>query len=100
MEQPSWTAMKIWDWLGSGREVKIEFGAKGGAGKSRPWIFDPTNDNDNIVGKVLNTWYEVEEEAEKAFETIMYAREAEGKGRTRDLWKEVVGPRFNIDEEE
>ena len=93
-------AMKIWERLGSRREVKIEFGAKGGVGDSRPWISDPTNDSNNVVGRVLDTWYEVREEAERAFETIMYAREVEGKGRTRDLWKEVMGPRFNIDKEE
>ena len=93
-------AMRIWEQLGSGREIKIEFGAKGRAGKKRPWISDPTNDSNNVVEKVMDTWREVRREAEKAFETIMYAREVDGKGRTCSLWKEVMGPRFNIDGEE
>ena len=29
----------------------------------------------------------------------MYAKSVEGKGKTRDLWKEVMGPRFNVEEE-
>ena len=33
-----------------------------------------------------------------AWETVMYAKGVEGKGNTRDLWKEIMGPRFNVEE--
>lgn len=93
-------AMKVWEQLGSGRRLEVKFGARGRPGTERPWIADPTNDGNNVVGRILDTWSEVREEAERAFETIMYARTVQGKGQTRDLWKEVMGPRFNVDEED
>lgn len=93
-------AVKIWELLGSGRRLEVQFGARGRPGTERPWIADPTNDSNNVVGRILDTWGEVREEAEKAFETIMYARTAQGEGQTRDLWKEIMGPRFNVDEED
>ena len=93
-------AMKIWELLGSGRHLEIKFGARGNVGTARPWIADPTNDSNNVVGRILNTWKEVQEEAERAFETIMYAKTVQGQGQTRDLWKEIMGPRFNIDDED
>lgn len=93
-------AMNIWEQLGSGRRIEVNFGARGRVGTERPWIADPTNDSNNVVGRILDTWSEVQEEAEKAFDTIMYARTAQGIGQTRDLWKEIMGPRFNVDEED
>ena len=92
--------MKVWEQIGSRRNIRIQFGARGRAGQERPWISDPANDSNNAAAKSLNTWHEVQEEAEKAFETIMYAKQVEGQGRTRDLWKEIMGPRFNVDDEE
>ena len=92
--------MKIWEQIGSGRDIRIQFGERGCPGPERPWISDPANDSNNAAAKSLDTWQEIQDEAEKAFETIMYARQVEGQGRTRDLWKEVLGPRFNVDDEE
>lgn len=92
--------MTIWEQLGSGRDIHVQFGARGRAGQERPWISDPANDSNNAAAKSLDTWHEVQEEADNAFETIMYARQVEGQGRTRDLWKEIMGPRFNVDDEE
>ena len=93
-------AMAIWEQIGSGRDIQVRFGATGRVGRDRPWISDPANDSNNVAAKFLSTWRDVREEAERAFETIMYARQVEAQGRTRDLWKEVMGPRFNVDEEE
>ena len=92
--------MKIWEQLGSRRDIRVRFGARGRAGRERPWISDPANDSNNAAAKSLDTWQEIQDEAEKAFETVMYARQVEGQGRTRDLWKEVLGPRFNVDDED
>lgn len=92
-------AARVFEWLGRGEKLKVSFGKRGTTGSARPWISDPTNDSNNVVARVLDTWNEVTQEAEAAWETIMYAKSVEGKGVTRDLWKEVMGPRFNIDEE-
>ena len=90
---------RVYEWLGRGEELSLSFGKRGKIGSERPWISDPTNDSNNVVTRVVSQWDEVIEEAEKAWETIMYAKSVEGKGKTRDLWKEVMGPRFNFEEE-
>ena len=92
-------AARIFEWLGRGEALKVYFGKRGKVGSERPWISDPTNDTNNVVARVLGSWDEVTQEAEKAWEIIMYAKSVAGKGTTRDLWKEVMGPRFNVDEE-
>ena len=92
-------AARIFEWLGREENLRISFMARGAVGDERPWISDPTNDSNNIVAKVIETWNEVRQEAEKAWETIMYAKSVERKGATRDLWKEVMGPRFNVEED-
>ena len=90
---------RVYEWLGRGEDFELNFGKRGKVGKERPWISDPTNDSNNVVTRVISQWDEITEEAEKAWETIMYAKSVEGKGQTHDLWKEVVGPRFNVEEE-
>ena len=90
---------RVYEWLGRGEEFKLNFGKRGKIGRERPWISDPTNDSNNVVGRVLNQWDEITEKAEEAWETIMYAKSVEGKGQTRGLWKEVMGPRFNVEQE-
>ena len=91
---------RIFEWLGRGDDLHITFGKRGKSGTERPWISDPANDSNNVVARAVDSWLEIEEEAEKAWETLIYARTVEGEGRTRDLWKEVMGPRFNTRTEE
>ncbi|MDE0408604.1 MAG: CBASS oligonucleotide cyclase [Alphaproteobacteria bacterium] len=91
---------RIFEWLGRGDDLHITFGKRGRSGSERPWISDPANDSNNVVARALASWSEIEEEAEKAWETLIYARTVEGEGRTRDLWKEVMGPRFNTSAED
>ena len=92
-------AAKVLERLGRGGTLSIGFGQRGRIGGVRPWISDPTNDSNNVVGNVLDAWAEITEEAETAWETIMYAKGVEGKGHTLDLWKEIMGPPFNVTEE-
>ena len=92
-------AARVFEWLGREETLSIGFSKRGKIGSTRPWISDPTNDSNNVVAKVLDDWKEVTGEAEMAWETVMYAKGVEGKGNTRDLWKEIMGPRFNIEED-
>jgi len=65
------------------------------------FIGDPAN-NENNTAKALNknSWNEIVNEANEAFETLNYAQARNFIGDTIAEWKRVFGPSFNIDEEE
>ena len=85
--------------LGSDRPVEIYFlGAIGTKSFDTPWIADPTNNENNTINMSDNEWDEVVKTAETGFETLSFARTVQEKGETLELWKEVFGPSFNIQE--
>lgn len=91
----------FFEFLGSGNSVKVYFsGAIGPQPVSSPWIADPTNNENNTLMLSNNEWEEIVEEAERGFETISYARVVQETGKTLDLWKEIFGPTFNIQNQE
>ncbi|MDD5639671.1 MAG: CBASS oligonucleotide cyclase [Candidatus Pacebacteria bacterium] len=66
---------------------------------SHVYIADPTNEENNIVKSVSNTeWTIVKKRADTAFETLLLADGEENMMPTIDLWKEVFGNDFNINE--
>lgn len=90
----------FFEFLGNGYPVKVYFpGAIGPETGSTPCIADPTNNENNTVRLSDSEWNEVIEVAELGFETISYAQNVQEKGKTLDLWKEVFGPSFNIQEQ-
>ena len=91
----------FFEFFGNGNPVKVYFsGAIGPRTGSAPWIADPTNNENNTVRLSESEWDEVVEVAENSFETISYAQVVGEAGKTLDLWKEVFGPSFNIQEQE
>ena len=91
----------FFEFLGNGNPIEVYFsGAIGPRTGSAPWIADPTNNENNTVRLSGREWSEVVETAEKGFETISYARTVRESGRTLDLWKEIFGPSFNIQDKE
>jgi len=62
-----------------------------------PHISDPTNNENNVLEK-LKDWDAVIKRAETALETLSYAHVREEQEETIKLWKEVMGPSFNIKE--
>ena len=91
----------FFEFFGNGNDIEIYFpGAIGLQTGSAPWIADPTNNENNTVRLSDNEWDEVVKEAERGFETISYARAVSEAGKTLDLWKEIFGPSFNIQEQE
>ena len=91
--------IKFWETVGRERELVIRFGKTGEVGEGRPWISDPANDDNNAVGKNLEEWGQTRGAAEKAWETISYARTVTSESRRRELWKEIMGSRFNTEEQ-
>ena len=91
----------FFEFFGNGNPIEVYFsGAIGPRMGSAPWIADPTNNENNTVKLSDNDWDEVVEVAENGFETISYAQIVREAGKTLDLWKEVFGPSFNIEEQE
>lgn len=91
----------FFEFLGNGNPIEVYFsGAIGPRTGSTPWIADPTNNENNTVRLPSREWSEVVETAENGFETISYARTVRESGRTLDLWKEIFGPSFNIQDKE
>ena len=89
----------FFEFLGNGEPVEVYFsGAIGPKEGSDPWISDPTNNENNTVRLSDSEWEEVVEEGEQSFDTISYAQVVQENGKTLDLWKEVFGPSFNIQE--
>lgn len=91
----------FFEFLGNGNPIEVYFsGAIGPRTGSAPWIADPTNNENNTVRLPGREWSEAVETAENGFETISYARTVRESGRTLDLWKEIFGPSFNIQDKE
>ena len=90
----------FFEFLGSGNSVEIYFSdAIGARGGDTPWIADPTNNENNTINLSDDEWDEVVEVAEYGFEAISYAQVVEEKEKTLNLWKEVFGPSFSIQEQ-
>ena len=61
-------------------------------------IADPTNNDNNVLGKVSNgEWRDIIEESRTAFETLSYAQQTESESQTDGLWREVFD-QFNKQE--
>ncbi|MXX11258.1 MAG: nucleotidyltransferase [Nitrospira sp. SB0677_bin_15] len=91
----------FFEFFGNGKDIEVYFpGAIGEQAGSAPWIADPTNNENNTVRLSHSEWEEVVEAAECGFDTITYARAVREAGETLDLWKEIFGPSFNIQEQE
>ena len=91
----------FFEFLGRDNPVKVYFScAIGQQAGSAPWIADPTNNENNTVRLSESEWDEVVKVAECSFETIFYAQAVQETGKTLDLWKEVFGPSFNIQDKE
>lgn len=85
--------------FGSGNPLQIFFpGAVGLKTDDYPWIADPTNNENNTLNLSTQEWQEVVDSAEFGFETISYARVVRETGKTLDLWKDVFGPSFSVEE--
>jgi tRNA nucleotidyltransferase (CCA-adding enzyme) len=62
-------------------------------------VLDPVNKDNNVAARLTNAEREeIVNAAELAFSTIETAVWKAGKGETLDLWKEVMGRSFTIDE--
>lgn len=89
----------FFEFLGNDYPVKVYFqGAIGDKSDYFPWIADPTNNENNTINLSKSEWDEIKDVAEHSFETIAYAKTVLGSGRTLELWKEIFGPSFNIQE--
>jgi hypothetical protein len=63
------------------------------------YIADPTYNENNITRYVTaDDWNLIRKNANTAFDTLLLADEEEFISPTIDLWKEVFGSEFNIDE--
>lgn len=89
----------FFEFLGNDYPVKVYFqGAIGNKSDGIPWIADPTNNENNTINISQLEWKEIKDIAEISFETIGYAKTVRGSGRTLELWKEIFGPSFSIQE--
>jgi tRNA nucleotidyltransferase (CCA-adding enzyme) len=63
-------------------------------------ILDPVNNTNNVTARLTNEERsEIVKAAQSAYETIETASWKDNKGETLDLWKQVFGRSFTIDEE-
>ena len=63
-------------------------------------IFDPCNSENNVARKITDQDCAVIiAKAKEAWETLSYARNHDGKVQTLELWKEVFGRSFVIEEQ-
>ena len=63
-------------------------------------ILDPVNKNNNVTSRLTTAErQEIVAASEKAWSTIEAASWKSGKGETIDLWKEVMGRSFTIDDD-
>jgi len=61
------------------------------------YIAEDTNNENSVVKKLsTNMWNEVVEEADDAFDTLIYAQSRNNKGDTVGEWKRTFGPSFTI----
>lgn len=64
------------------------------------YLGDPTYAPNNVLERTNSQeWEEIRANAETAWETLELARSRTGSTETLNLWKEVFGPHFNIEEE-
>lgn len=62
-------------------------------------IYDPTNNENNVTARMTDDERkEVVEHATKSVETLNYAQGVGRKGETLDLWREVFGSSFRVEE--
>ena len=62
-------------------------------------ILDPCNADNNVTRKITDQDCKViVEKCLKAWETLTYARNYDGKTQTLELWKEIFGRSFVIEE--
>lgn len=89
----------FFEFLGNEEPVQVYFsGAIGSKAGETPCIADPTNNENNTIMLSSDEWDEITTAAENGFETISYATVVEEDKETLDLWKEIFGPSFNIQE--
>ena len=90
----------FFEFFGNGNPVQVYFpDAIGRIPTSTPWIADPTNNKNNTVRLSGSEWNELIEVAEHGFETISYAQTVKEDGKTLNLWKEIFGRSFNVQEQ-
>jgi len=90
----------FFEFLGNGNPVRIYFSdAIGPQAGDAPWVADPTNNENNTINLSEGEWDEVVDASEYGFETISYAQTVQESGKTLELWKEVFGPGFSIQEQ-
>ncbi len=64
-------------------------------------VLDPVNKDNNVAARLTDTErQEIVRAAETAWNTVVTAIWKEGKGETLDLWKEVMGRSFSIDDDQ
>lgn len=78
-------------------EIKFPNGYDYAQPISHPHISDPTNNKNNVLDKTED-WNAVIKKSETAFETLSYAHVRKEQEETIELWKEVMGLSFNIEE--
>ncbi|WP_262924459.1 CBASS oligonucleotide cyclase [Hymenobacter tibetensis] len=62
------------------------------------FIADPTNNENNAASKLTKAgWDEVKSKALEAYETLHIARTMSDLDSTADEWKQVFGPKFNVE---
>lgn len=67
--------------------------------KDRVVILDPCNADNNVAGRITDQDCKVIiEKCLAAWETLSYARNYDGKTQTLELWKEIFGRSFAIEE--
>ena len=67
--------------------------------KDRVVILDPCNDDNNVARKITDQDCKaIVAKCREAWETLSYARNYDGKTQTLELWKEVFGRSFVIEE--
>jgi tRNA nucleotidyltransferase (CCA-adding enzyme) len=67
--------------------------------KDRVVILDPCNAENNVARKITEQDYKaISEKCLNAWETVSYARNFDGKTQTLELWKEIFGRSFVIEE--
>ena len=62
------------------------------------FVADPTNNENNVATKLTKPeWENVKSKALEAYETLHIARAMSDLDSTTDEWKQVFGPKFNIE---
>ncbi|MFZ5480472.1 MAG: CBASS oligonucleotide cyclase [Myxococcota bacterium] len=62
------------------------------------YVADPTNNANNVLKRLdAAEWARVREAALAAWEALSFAQSKASQAETLELWKEVFGPRFNIE---